>query len=78
MYVFPGAKIEDEDYLIKSGSAFANFDVVLIHVGTNNVNSSKLSDFECYYNQLIKTVKRYTKLSTQIILSAVIPRPLDY
>jgi len=64
--------------LIKSGSAFVNFYVVLIHVGTNNVISCKLADFDYYYNQLITTVKRYTKPSTKVILSAVIPRPLDY
>ena len=70
--------MEVVDYLIKSGSASVNFDVVLIHVGSNNVNSCKLADFDYYYNQLITTDKRYTKPSTKVILSAVIPRPLDY
>ena len=78
LQAFPGAKIEDIDYLIKSGSAVVNFDVVLIHVGTNNVNSCKLADFDYYYNQLIATVKRYIQPSTKVILSAIIPRPLDY
>jgi len=78
LQAFPGAKIEDVDYLIKSGSAFVNFDVVLIRVGNNNVNSCKLADFDYYYNQLITTVKRYTKPGTKVILSAVIPRLLDY
>ena len=43
----------------------------------SNLLKGKL-DFDYYYNQLITTVKRYTKPSTKVIISAVIPRPLDY
>jgi hypothetical protein len=78
LQAYPGATIEDIDYFISSGSASVNFDIVLIHVGTNNANSCKLSDFDYLYNSLICTIMKFVKPSTKIICSAIIPRPLDY
>ena len=76
LQAYPGATIEDVDYSISSGSVSVNFDIVLIHVGTNNVNSCKVADFDYLYNSLICTIMKFG--STKIICSAIIPRPLDY
>jgi hypothetical protein len=46
-------------------------------IGTNNVCNHKLADFNYACNVLITTVKRLTNLNAVIILSAIIPRPLD-
>ena len=74
---YPGARIQDLTYFIDSGFVSLNYDVIIIHVGTNNVNFCQLADFEFYYNELVSVVKRYVKPCTKIILSAIIPRLID-
>ena len=74
---YPGARIQDLTYFINSGLVSINYDIVIIHVGTNNVNFCQMADFEFYYNNLVSVVKRHVNPSTKIILSAIIPRPVD-
>ena len=74
---FPGADIWDIIYYIDAGIVKVNYDIIIIHVETNNVCNHKLADFNYAYNVLITTVKRLANLNAVIILSAIIPRPLD-
>ena len=78
LQAYTGATIENIDYSISSGSVSVIFDIVLIHVGTNNVNICRLADFDYLYNSLICTIMKFGKPSTKIICLAIIPRPLDY
>ena len=77
MQLFPGADIWVIIYYIDAGIVKVNYDIIIIHVGTNNVCNHKLADFNYAYNVLITTVKRLANLNAVIILSAIIPRPLD-
>jgi hypothetical protein len=77
MQPFPGADIWDIIYYTDAGIVKVNYDIIIIHVGTNNVCNHKLADFSYAYNVLITTVKRLANLNVVIILSAIIPRPLD-
>jgi Ni2+-binding GTPase involved in maturation of urease and hydrogenase len=77
MQPFPGADIWDIIYYTDAGIVKVNYDIIIIHVGTNNVCNHKLADFSYAYNVLITTVKRLSNLNIVIILSAIIPRPLD-
>ena len=70
-----GADIWDIVYYIDAGIAKVTYDIIIIHVGTNNVCSHKLADFDYAYNLLITTVKRVANLTAVTILSAIIPRP---
>lgn len=65
-------------YLLNNGSVKVNYDIILLHVGTNDVSRIELADFDIAYNVLISTVKKLAKPSSVIILSAILPRPLDF
>ena len=45
-------------------------------MGTNNVCNHKLADFDYAYKVLITTLSRLAHLTSVIIVSAIIPRPL--
>jgi hypothetical protein len=79
MQQFPGADIWSIIYYIDAGIVKVNYDIIIIHVGTNNVCNHKLADFDYAYNVLITTVKRLANLTAVIILSPIIPfiRPLE-
>jgi hypothetical protein len=67
---FPCADIWDIIYYIDAGIVKVKYDIIIIHVGTNNVCNHKLADFNYAYNVLITTVKRLANLN------AVIPQTL--
>ena len=72
-----GARIENLDYFILTGSASVNFDIVLISCRYKCVNTCKLVDFGYFYNRLISNNRKLAKSSTKVIYSAIIPRPTD-
>ena len=43
---FPGADIRDIIYFIYAEIVKVNYDIIIIHVGTNNVCNNKLADFD--------------------------------
>ena len=78
LQAFPGAHIWDIIYLLNCGRIQVNYDIILIHVGTNNVDSFQIADFDLAYNVLISTLKKLVRPNTVIVMSAIIPRPVDF
>ena len=75
LQAFPGVGIIDIIDLINRGIIKLHFDIIIIHVGTNNIWNYNLRDFENNYNQLVTDV---TCLAKRIMLSAILPRPVDF
>ena len=56
--------------------ASINFNYTILHVGTNDVDSSlKVGEIMSYYENLVTYIKSHS--STNLIISAIIPRPCD-
>ena len=73
---FPGVNITQLQQIIKAKKASINYKYTILLVGTNNINSSRsVGEIMSYFNDLINTIK--SKSSTNIIVSAIIPRPCD-
>ena len=73
---FPGVNITQMQQIIKAKKASINYKYTILLVGTNNINSSRsVGEIMSYFNDLINTIK--SKSSTNIIVSAIIPRPCD-
>lgn len=54
------------------------FDYIIVHVGTNNIDRREsLDNMKSDYGNLIGIIKR-KKSSIRIIMSAIIPRPIDH
>lgn len=78
MQANPGANIWDIINLINSRNIKVNYDILIVHVGTNHVGRYEVADFDIAYNVLISTLKRLTKPNAIIIMSAMLPRPVDF
>ncbi|XP_063424564.1 uncharacterized protein LOC134708169 [Mytilus trossulus] len=78
LQAFPGANIWDMINLLNCGTIQVNYDIILIHVGTNNVGTYEIADFDIGYNVLISTIEKLVKPHTVIVMSAIIPRLLDF
>lgn len=76
LQAFPGVDIIDVIDLINRGIIKLHFDIIIIHVGTNNIWN--LWDFENNYNQLVTDVTCLAKRNAKMILSAILPRPVDF
>lgn len=53
-----------------------NFKIIIVHLGTNNINDS-VEDFLSKYEKLLAALKRRNP-DTLIVVSAILPRPVDY
>ena len=78
LQAFPGAGIVDIEYYINKGWIKLNFDVIIIHIGTNDVCKFTIHEFDYWFNRLISIVNSRRSLNSKVIFSAIIPRPLDY
>ncbi|XP_052062920.1 uncharacterized protein LOC127702665 [Mytilus californianus] len=78
LQAFPGANIWDIINLLNCGTIQVNYDIILVHVGTNNVGTYEVADFDIAYNVLISTIEKLVKPHTVIVMSAIIPRLLDF
>lgn len=78
LQAFPGADIFDLEYYILNGYVRLDFDILLIHVGTNNINNCQIADFDYRFNRLISSIQRLLAPHTQLLFSAILPRPVDY
>ena len=65
-------------YLLNCGRIKVTFDIIILHVGTNDVNRLEIADFDIAYNILISTVKKLVRPGSVIVLSAILPRPIDF
>jgi hypothetical protein len=65
LQAFPGVGIIDVIDLINRGIIKLHFDIIIIHVGTNNIWNYNLRDFENNYNQLVTNVTCFNKKECQ-------------
>ena len=77
LQAFPCVGIIDVTDVINRGIIKLHFDIIIIHVGTNNIWNYNLRNFEKNYNQLVIDVTCFAKRNAKIILSAILPRPVD-
>ncbi|CAC5383984.1 unnamed protein product [Mytilus coruscus] len=78
LQAFPGANIWDIINLLNCGTIQVNYDIILMHVGTNNVGTYEVADFDIAYNVLISTIEKLVNPHTVIVILAIIPRLLDF
>ena len=76
---FPGATIARLSMHFSKGHInLENYDYIIIHVGTNNIgNRDSYENIISDFGNLISTVKKM-RLSIRIVISAIIPRPVDH
>jgi hypothetical protein len=75
---FPGATIGRITELLFRGKInISNIDIVIIHVGTNNISSAQHVDtIISYYGDLIHKVKY--KTNAHIVCTSILPRLCDH
>ncbi|CAG2241962.1 unnamed protein product [Mytilus edulis] len=66
LQAFPRAHIWDIINLLNCGTIQVNYDIILMHVGTNNVGTYEVADFDIAYNVLISTIEKLVKPHTVI------------
>jgi lysophospholipase L1-like esterase len=75
---FPGATIAAITNHVQSHKAsIARYDAVIFHVGTNDLCSKPVSELLALYTNLIAVTRKESK-SIKIILSSILPRPVDF
>ena len=75
---FPSATIAKLSRLLSTDVKLHNFEYIIIHVGTNNIgNRDSFGNILSDYGNLIASVKKL-KSSIRIIVSAILPRPVDH
>ena len=75
---FPSATIAKLSRLLSTDVNLHNFEYIIIHVGTNNIgNRDSFGNILSDYGNLIASVKKL-KSSIRIIVSAILPRPVDH
>jgi hypothetical protein len=78
LQAFPDVGIIDVIDLIIRDIIKLHFDIIIIHVGTNNIWNYNLREIENNYNQLVTDVTCLAKRNAKIIVSAILPRPVDF
>ena len=73
---FPGINISRLSYKILRGHVDLESEFVILHVGTNDINSLLAPEILDSYNDLISVVKDNSHC--KIAVSAILPRPIDY
>lgn len=77
LQAFKGASIRDIIDNITNGVINLHFNVIIIHVGTNDIYRLHLNEFEFLYHKLITSI-RQVNVRAKVILSAILPRPVDF
>ncbi|XP_053376959.1 uncharacterized protein LOC128547791 [Mercenaria mercenaria] len=75
---YPGITIGHLTSKIMKGSINLNYENIVIHVGTNDVNNFSSGEISSLYSNLITAVKTFTDSSVTIYLSSILPRPVDF
>ena len=73
---FPGIRINQLANKIEKGHLDLDKPVSIIHVGTNDVVYMEAGAMLSCYNNLISLIRK--KSSTRIVISALLPRPVDH
>lgn len=76
---FPGATIGKLAVLFSKGHiSLEEYDYIIIHVGTNNVgNRNSVDHIKSDYGNLVATVRKL-KPHIRIVISSILPRPVDH
>lgn len=75
---YPGASIQKITGVLEGNvTYFSTFEIFIIHVGTNNINSHSVQQIKSLYCNLMSVIKRLY-LSVHVVFSSVLPRPIDY
>lgn len=73
---FPGINISRLSNRISKGFVDLNSEFVILHVGTNDINSLHVLEMLSSYNDLLSVVRSCSR--SQIAVSACLPRPIDH
>lgn len=73
---FPGINISRLTFRISRGQVDLNSRHLILHVGTNDINSLLVPEIVASYNDLISVVRDNSVCD--IVVSAVLPRPIDH
>jgi len=71
-----GARTSDLANAIENKVIRVNFETIIVHVGTNNLYQCTISEFIHEYCKLLRVI-RSKRPSCKIIVSAILPRPMD-
>ena len=75
---FPGMTISQLTSKISNGCLNLNYENVIVHVGTNDVNSYSAGEISSLYSNLITILKANVDSSTNVFISSILPRPVDF
>jgi lysophospholipase L1-like esterase len=74
---FPGASIASLTQHVQYGKAcVCGFDVVIFHVGTNDVANKSVDEMMSLYANLVAVTRKKCK-TVKIVMSSILPRPVD-
>ena len=73
---FPGINISRLNNKILRGLVDLRSEYVILHVGTNDINTLTVSEMCSSYQDLITTVRE--KFGCKVVVSSILPRPIDY
>ena len=75
---YRGYRIEDvRREIVRDRSMIEKIDNLIVHVGTNNIENQELNIIMSQYSSLIEVILN-TNRSINLIMSAIIPRPIDH
>lgn len=75
---FPGVNLSGLRWKIGLGKVRLNeFKIIILHVGTNDVQLKSVSEIVELYHKLIISVRNLASCRAVIAVSAIIPRPTD-
>ena len=75
---FPGMTIGQLTTKITNGCLNLNYDNVLVHVGTNDVNKYSAGEISSLFSNLISVIKSNIDSSITLYMSSILPRPVDF
>lgn len=73
---FPGINVSRLTKKVSNGLVDLNSDYIILHVGTNDINSLTVPEICAAYSDLISVVQQ--KSLCKILVSSVLPRPIDF
>lgn len=73
---FPGINVSRLTNKIRNGVVDMKSKYVILHVGTNDVNTLTASEICSSFNDLITTIRQ--NYGCKILISSILPRPIDF
>ena len=63
---------------ISNGCINLNYDNILIHIETNDINNYSADEISSLFENLISIVKTHTDKFTTVVFLSILPRPVDF